>query len=294
MARYVLFDVGGTNIKVDVYEAQVGFSAARPTVYPARSQETRAVILDNFAQLLKGTLAREVPDPGELTGVGFAFPGPFDYPKGISLIHGLNKYEEIYGFNLKTYITQCLADQGYGNVPLLFMNDAQAFGLGEAHRHRPNKGLYITLGTGCGSCFIVSGKIVKPDIPGVNAEAMIYDAPFDGSIIDDHLSARGLQMLIVRSGVDATSGLALFEQADRGHPEAEAVFHEFGRVIELALKPFVIAFQPDELVFGGEISRSLMYIAPGFEQLPQLTHIDATQNTSLSTMLGLVAELGGV
>src|SRR5436190_12384899 len=34
--------------------------------------------------------------------IGFAMPGPFDYDAGICLIKGFDKYESLYGINIRT------------------------------------------------------------------------------------------------------------------------------------------------------------------------------------------------
>ena len=38
---------------------------------------------------------------GNIGGIGIAIPGPFDYGNGISLIKDLEKYESLYGTNIK-------------------------------------------------------------------------------------------------------------------------------------------------------------------------------------------------
>ena len=57
-----------------------------------------------------------------------AFPGPFDYAKGICLLRGLDKYDALYGVDLRRAFSR-----GSGIAPedILFTNDASAFALGE-------------------------------------------------------------------------------------------------------------------------------------------------------------------
>jgi len=87
------------------------------------SHITTALIDLNTGQLLKETLRREpVNSQGNIDEVlnswvnsitnsfinysgpkriGMAMPGPFDYQKGISYIKGLQKYDSLYGLNVK-------------------------------------------------------------------------------------------------------------------------------------------------------------------------------------------------
>ncbi|HSG67057.1 MAG TPA: ROK family protein, partial [Bacteroidales bacterium] len=89
-------------------------------------------------------------------GIGFAMPGPFDYPKGISRFRGENgKYENTFGLDVPAGIRKYL-----GLPPdfrIRFINDATAFAIGEDRfgmARQSDRSLSITLGTGFGSAFI--------------------------------------------------------------------------------------------------------------------------------------------
>ena len=89
--RTVLLDVGGTGIKgcisregSDVMEMYREF--------PAKSDGSPKVIFDHFSAIIK-TLG----GGRTISGIGFAFPGPFDYSRGISLMQGIGKYDSIFG-----------------------------------------------------------------------------------------------------------------------------------------------------------------------------------------------------
>ena len=98
---YLLFDVGGTEIKCGVAEAD---GAIRQPLlrFPAKAKETQAHILDHFAWVVQ-TLADQAGER-RIGGVGMAFPGPFDYEHGISRMRGLDKYDSIYGVPLEKEI----------------------------------------------------------------------------------------------------------------------------------------------------------------------------------------------
>lgn len=61
--------------------------------------------------------------------VGFAFPGPFDYEHGVSLIRGVNKFERIYGLDISESLFPLLRRSGAEEFR--YVNDASAFALGE-------------------------------------------------------------------------------------------------------------------------------------------------------------------
>jgi glucokinase len=104
----------------------------------------------------------------DLLGVAFGFPGPFDYEAGICLIEGVEKYGALYGVNIRDAIRTRL---DLGDLPILFRNDAEAAVVGEtrygAGRNYPRV-IGVTLGTGCGSAFLVDGVLtLDPHAQGI-------------------------------------------------------------------------------------------------------------------------------
>ncbi len=293
MKDYVLLDVGGTNIKMNIYRDNGKFYFSNSKFFPSRAHEPASLILNNLSTIVTSAVEQVKQLKDDLLGVGLAFPGPFDYEQGISYIKSLNKYDSLYGINIREHLRRILNELGETQAILKFSNDATAFGVGEFQLSDKavHRGISIALGTGCGSCFVMDGQCVKPAIAGVNNEGMIYEAPYRSSIIDDYLSARGLQNIISghQFGQPITTGFELARLAQQNNTEALSTFQEFGNVIDSALIPFVQAFQADELVFGGEISRSLPFFLTGLTELRKTNlKIRATSNTSISTMIGLV------
>ncbi|WP_207941279.1 glucokinase [Enterococcus sp. DIV2402] len=288
---YFLMDVGGTTIKTNCLDEQGLPFFTRNQEFPAKSQEDQQTILENFYAIVT-TINRQMAQKAQLLGVGIAFPGPFNYQEGYSLMKGLRKYDEIYEVRLKKLIAEWLYSEFQLSVPIIFENDATAFGLGEflqREKSRVNRGIYLTLGTGCGSAFIVEGEVIREEY-GLNSQGMLYNRPFKQSIIDDYLSANGLQQLIKNNYSVPLTGYELFLEAQKGNQKALVIFDEFGTWIGEALAPFVTSFQPDEVVFGGEISGSLDYFHPAIERcFGGNLKIRYSQNTSLSTLRGLMS-----
>ena len=59
----------------------------------------------------------------QISGIGIAMPGPFDYEKGISYITGLSKYEALFGLDIKQYFAALLK---LGPQLVRFRNDAES------------------------------------------------------------------------------------------------------------------------------------------------------------------------
>lgn len=253
---YLLFDVGGTEIKINALTAEKEFLLDKHQYVPSYSQETKEVILAHFRSIISQMITRFKVDY-QLAGIGLAFPGPFDYQNGISLMQGLRKYEEIYGVNLRENIQSWLTEWGFSELPIVFENDATCFALGEYHQQATvERGIYITLGTGCGSSLIANQKVVKSGY-GLNQMGMIYDVPFKEGIIDEYLSINGLKKIALAKVYPFTNGKELADAAFAGQPLAKEIFQAFGTTIGEGLASFVASFSPNEVVFGGQISKSM-------------------------------------
>ncbi len=182
-------DVGGTEIKGAAL-GEEGALLGKLTHFPAHSQESAPFLLDHFTAILR----QLTPEGGSVSAVGLAFPGPFDYEKGICLIRGLKKYDALYGMELGKELALRL------NLPQhpFFLNDVQGFALGEmgfGAAQGAQKAMFVCIGTGCGSAFGWEGNLADASVPGVPPEGYLYPVPFLEGCIDDYISRRGLKRL---------------------------------------------------------------------------------------------------
>jgi DNA-binding CsgD family transcriptional regulator len=101
-----------------------------------------------------------------------------------------HKFAALYG--------RSLAPQFFTpGLPIAFLNDAQAFALGEAAAGAGSafrRWILVTLGTGVGSAFVAHGEIVTSG-PGVPAGGEIW--------AERHLVTRTLQQALTAAGTDA-------------------------------------------------------------------------------------------
>lgn len=111
-----------------------------------------------------------------IDGIGMAFPGPFDYERGISLMQGLDKYDSIYGISIEEEMkkrTDFLQDTIF-----CFLHDVEAFALGESwfgEGREAGRLLCLCIGTGTGSAFIENKKVIKEKTEGVPDHGWIYN-----------------------------------------------------------------------------------------------------------------------
>lgn len=161
-SRYVLTaDIGGSHITAGLYDQNSSTllkqSICRVEVYSKGSaDEILTAWKTAFEQVVEN-------NPGlPISGLTIAMPGPFDYENGISYIKNLDKYESLYGRNVKEYLAEILKLKPN---QVKFRNDAEATiagevycGAGQLHQ----RVLGITLGTGFGSAY--SNNKVTHDI----------------------------------------------------------------------------------------------------------------------------------
>lgn len=185
--------------------------------------------------------------------VGFAFPGPFDYDRGISLIQGVDKFESIFSMDVSNSLRSRL------DIPCVFryVNDASAFGLGESWfgaGKASRRFLALTLGTGVGSCFIEDHKaLVKGE--GVPENGYVYNLPFEGGIVDESFSTRWIVKRWAQLSGETVSG-ALDIVRQRGtNPMVEVLFNEYGARLSRFAHQVLSDFGSDTLLLGGNLAR---------------------------------------
>jgi len=257
-------DIGGSHIScaaVDLAKGKVlrDTFAERVVNNQAQAVEIISVWASCIAEVLEKISVNDV------RGIGFAMPGPFDYPKGICLIRGVAKYENLYGFNIGDAIVSSIDVPD--NFEARFMNDASSFAVGEAwagKASKVNRSISITLGTGFGSAFIAD-KIPVVDGPEVPKLGCVYHLPFNGAIADESFSTRwfiGSYKKATGVEVQGVKELAALAETDK---VAQRLFIEFGDNLGIFLSPWLKKFKAEMLVIGGNISYAYNLFGKVFE-----------------------------
>lgn len=296
MAPYFLMmDVGGTGIKAGILDRE-GLLLGEMREFPSRAKEDKATIFSHFSSMIEtmGETLREGKDV--FAGIGMAFPGPFDYKRGVSLMRGLGKYDAIFGLPVRGEILKRLGRkellEGREKCPFLFCHDVEAFALGECRfgdAGAMERVFYLCIGTGAGSAFTEMKKLKKQG-RGIPENGWIYGTPFREGTIDDYLSARGLKRLAAGAGLGGADGKGLYELAKRGDERALGIWKAFGAYFPEALDGCLSAFRPDGLVLGGNISRSFPFFGEPLRQYcgENGIRLMLAPDTSLRTMEGLL------
>ncbi|MGX6978158.1 ROK family protein [Vagococcus elongatus] len=288
-------DVGGTFTKGAIFYSTISENVNVTEVYyyDSKSNSPKEEVLENFVFIIKDLLTnfREIK---RVSSIGLAFPGPFDYDQGISMIRNLRKFNSIFGINLKRELVRRLIEYNsdcFCDTNIFFMNDAQAFAIGENKFSGCEKGAYFTIGTGCGSTFLENGECVQGKY-GIPHSGMVYDEQFLDGKIDQYISENGLKKIATEFGFSDMSGKELFFQAEIGVSQALQIFESFGVNIGRAICPYIKTMEPNEVVFGGQVSKSFKFFNQGVlrtlsDARVEKIDIRSTLDTTVRTLEGL-------
>ncbi|MEG0722483.1 MAG: ROK family protein, partial [Lachnospiraceae bacterium] len=139
------------------------------------------------------------------------------------------------------------------------------------------------------SAFIEQGVLQKEKKKGVPKNGWIYHIPFRDGIVDDYISARGLNRLTQKYLGITPDGAELFQLANLGNKNALLIFQKFGENLLEAVEPFLDEFEPDALVLGGQIAKSFPYFGNLLKAECEKRKIDIiiSQDTSIRILQGL-------
>ncbi|MNX26408.1 Fructokinase [compost metagenome] len=238
-------DIGGSHITAALVDLEkqcvLEESRVRSRVNSNGSAEE---IIRIWVEVLKEVISGA---PLEIAGLRLAMPGPFDYENGISLIKGMNKYDSLYGLDIRT----CLAEH-LSILPqhILFRNDAEAFLHGEVFcgAAKTNRiAIGITLGTGLGSAVSIAG-ITKDACLGVSA--------FKDGIAEDYISTRWFVKRYQELTGEKIDGTEAMVELYHLEPAVKTVFAEFSLNLSTFLASFIQTEQPEVVVIGGNIAKT--------------------------------------
>ena len=216
-------------------------------------------IMEAFVRLGQSVAAGRAGQ--EIAGMGWSMPGPFDYRRGICLIKGLAKYEQLYGVDFRAVMASRF--RGIPGDAIRFINDAAAALLGEIQAGAAKgktRVIGLTLGTGIGSAFAVAGRIVTSG-RGVPPEGYVYNLPWKDGIVEDVVSSRGVRKEYARLAGEDLDVREIARKAPNT-PIAGQVMQWFGRTLGEVLLPLVKEFEPEVVVLGGAIARSADLFVP--------------------------------
>jgi len=292
----ILLDIGGTGIKG-------GFFAVDDNIisdsydFTSNSEKERDVIIKHFSSICSQIWDYIGDDDKRIRNIRMAFPGPFDYKKGISKVKGLAKYESLFDVSIPNAMISLGTAENYSFIPkndynFKFINDVEAYALGVMNKReffKGNRVIYLCIGTGAGSAYSVDGKILLDRLQGIPENGWVYPIPYKDSIIDEYISVRGINKLAEKYCNKSISPLELSKMVRNGNHDAIKAYREFGDNLNSAFLPLLKRFGANTFVIGGNISHSSnMFLSPIEESCKELgIDIIIESDTSKLVMIGL-------
>ena len=231
---------------------------------------------ENILSAWAGSLTETLKSSADavLSGIGFAMPGPFDYPGGIALFKGVKKFDALNGINIRQEMKQRIGLPA--SCAIRFVNDATCFAIGEAwmgQAAKYNRVMAITLGTGFGSAFMSEGVPIETG-EEVPPQGCVYHLPFGDSNGDEHFSTRWFIARYQELTGKKTEGVLDLIKRYNSDLTVQKLFSEFGENLGTFLSPWMKLFKTECLVMGGNIAKSQDFFLPDFKSSLQKNGVD--------------------
>jgi glucokinase len=240
---FIGVDIGGSHITAAHVDCNT-YRVIDSTLKRERvaSMDDAEVILQSWVKALSTLI---IKSSEQTITIGIAMPGPFDYVQGISLMKGMQKYDSLYGMNIREILAERL---GIPGEHITFINDAEAFLRGELASGAASdfeRAIGVTLGTGLGSTSNCKGETID-----VNRAFV----PFLDSIAEEYISTRWfLKRYKELTGQEAKNVEELLATAEQS--VKDELFEEFSTNLAAFLNDFIEDEDPQVLVVGGNIAR---------------------------------------
>jgi len=260
MDYYIAADIGGTHIRVAVYESDKITPLAHQRI---RSEAQEPGVYHRLADAIQSVWPKE----GRVRAIGLASPGPLDPHKGIIL--ATPNIPEWVDFPVGAKLTEQFG------VPARIDNDANLaclaewkYGAGRGHSHV----LYLTISTGIGGGVISHDRLIQ-GYHGLATElghvTVDPDGPLCSCGFPGHIEAFASGPAIARyvneqllAGIESSlhadpdlSARQVAEAAHQGDSLACEAFARAGQYLGLAVSNYLHAFDPSILIFGGGVTQ---------------------------------------
>ncbi|PRD48877.1 ROK family protein [Sphingobacterium haloxyli] len=263
--KYILgVDIGGSHITAAVVDMEN--KKVLTNTYIRRHVNSRGSVSEIMA-LWTNAIQKSIGLSGiDVSYIGLALPGPFDYDQGICLIKNQDKYEKLYKVNVKEKLAKSL------KLPIdyiLLSNDAFCFLKGEVFVGKATdvaNVLGLTLGTGLGSVVSIKGEV---------RDAELWCSAYKDGIAEDYLSTRWfITKYLNLTGKPVKNVLQLCEEAPK--VLIDDIFTEFANNLKEFLQLQIAAFRVEKVIIGGNIAKASAYFMPVLQELPVSIEINVS------------------
>jgi glucokinase len=262
MDQYLGIDVGGTNVKMGVVEAQTGRIS---NFYSHDTTDWRNS--GHFVESLGDAITLQLHEFPKIKKVGIGLPGMINRERTIPI--EITAIPEINNAPIVQYLSS-----RFDGIQFFLENDANAAALGEFYfaEEKINENyIFITLGTGVGGAAIINRKVFV----GGEGNAMEpgHVPSRNGKVLERNIGKKELLEMaeamrkdytgttkLPNDGTISTTGLVA--AAAEGDELALQIWHEVGEMLAIALVNMIRILDINLVLIGGGLSASFDYILP--------------------------------
>ncbi|MFY7910013.1 MAG: ROK family protein [Emticicia sp.] len=254
--KHIGVDIGGSHITsalINSENGKVDFGSMQRV--HVNSHDCADNILAQWTSAIENTIGS---DFSKLSKIGIAMPGPFDYETGVCLMQNVNKYESLYGLNIKKSLAERLEIE---SEKIQFKNDAEAYLAGEMTSGAGvgyKKSIGLTIGTGLGTAIYENGK--AKDL------GLGFTYKFESGVIEEYVSTRWFLARyeeLTNTKLDGVKAISSIYDSDK---YAKQVYDEFSRHLTYFINEFISIFYPEVIVIGGNIANSFHIFYPSIQE----------------------------
>jgi len=265
--EYLGIDVGGTNVKMGIVEAQTGKLS---NFYSHDTASWRKS--GHFVQRLGDAIAIQLAENKSVEKCGIGVPGLINRSR--TTLVEITAIPEIDGMPIIPYLKE-----RFPKCDFFLENDANAAALGEYYfgedEEIPEDYIMVTLGTGVGGAAIIDKQVFKGG--GGNAMEPGHVPSKNGKVLERNIGKNELLDLANKmrkaytgksqlpdDGTISTTGLVA--AAAEGDELALQVFSEVGEMLGNALVSMIRILDITTILVGGGLSASFDYIMPAISK----------------------------
>ena len=265
--EYLGIDVGGTNVKMGIVEAQTG-KLSNFYSHDTASWRTSG----HFVERLGDAIAIQLAENKSVEKCGIGVPGLINRSR--TTLVEITAIPEIDGTPIIPYLKE-----RFPKCDFFLENDANAAALGEYYfgedEEIPEDYIMVTLGSGVGGAAIIDKQVFKGG--GGNAMEPGHVPSKNGKVLERNIGKNELLALANKmrkaytgksqlpdDGTISTTGLVA--AAAEGDELALQVFSEVGEMLGNALVSMIRILDITTILVGGGLSASFDYIMPAISK----------------------------
>ncbi len=263
--HYLGIDVGGTNVKMGIVDAETGVISNFQSHDTLRWRESK-----HFVDRLADAIDLQLIQHKEVHKVGIGVPGTLSRNRRTLL--EITAIPETNG----THLIDILEER-FPGVAFFLENDANAAALGEFYfgQNVPEDYIFITLGTGVGGAAIINKKIFL----GGNGNAMEpgHLPSKNGKVLERNIGKKELldmannmraawtgKTILPNDGSISTTGLIV--AAEDGDALALEILNEMGSMLGDNLVALIRILDINTILIGGGLSAAFEFILPAIHR----------------------------